>query len=199
MAYMNVLASVTEEQVLAIRQDEAAPLRPSLRVGVSHLLATWIDAKPLGELLGTALDGGRVLNEKLWHPLRPPVYHDPASVVKLHDRIADAWQKAREGPKDDMVHGFRIDIAELLRLFGHAAGRRECVVSALGPPADEERASKVRWPLFADEGPVAEVEAPAADGPPSRWALVGLCGGLVGLGLLGLGYWRYRRFRQRDC
>jgi hypothetical protein len=67
-------------------------LRPSLLVGVSHILAHAIEVQPLGKLLGQAIDGSETINDKLWHPFGGPGYHRPSKVEGLAKKLASAWQ-----------------------------------------------------------------------------------------------------------
>lgn len=147
MAYLNFLVAATEAEVEALSHDPNLELEPSLVVAVSHLIGYWVEVQPLGKMLGQAIDGGATVSPGLWHPLRPPVFHRAEAVQSLHGQLADEWQRVlAEKPvaEDDW---YRIEIEKVLRLFRHAAGRTECVVSILERPGDQERASKVRIPL----------------------------------------------------
>jgi hypothetical protein len=148
LAYFNLLASVPESDVERLRRDGSALLQPSLVLGASHLLASWVQVQPLGGLLRRALDGGEPMLTGLWHPLRPPLVHRPAAVQELARLIDAAWAGAlRTAPLPDN-DWLVVEVDRLLRLFRHAAGAGECVVSALDAPADQERARRVRplWP-----------------------------------------------------
>ena len=140
VAYFNLLAAVLEADIVRLRADPAVLLQPSLVSGASHLLAYWVKAQPLGGLLARALDGGEVVRRVLWHPLRPPLVHGPAAVRELAEQIGAAVD-AGAVADDDWLAG---EVGRLLRLFRHAAGAGECVVSALDGPADAERASRVQ-------------------------------------------------------
>jgi hypothetical protein len=153
MAYFNLLASVPESDVERLRRDWSALLRPSLVLGASHLLAYWVQVQPLGGLLRRALDGGEPIHAELWHPLRPPLFHRPAAVRELAPQIDAAWAEAlRVTPLPNGDDWTAAEMGRLLRLFRHAAGAGECVVSALDAPADQERARRVRplWPAQWD-------------------------------------------------
>jgi hypothetical protein len=140
VAYFNLIASVPEADVERLCGDPAFLLRPSLVAGASHLLAYWVEAQPLGGLLARALDGGEVIHPELWHPLRPPLTHRPAAVRELAGGIAAAVE-AGAAADDDWLTA---EVSRLLRVFRHAAGAGECVVSALDHPADAARAERVR-------------------------------------------------------
>lgn len=147
LAYLNFLVAATEPAVEALANNPSLELEPSLLVAVSHLIGYWVEVQPLGKLLRQAVDGGATVSSDLWHPLRPPVFHRPAVVQALHTQLADEWRRVlaeKPVPEDDW---YRIEIEKVLRLFRHAAGRAECVVSILQRPVDKERASKVRIPL----------------------------------------------------
>jgi hypothetical protein len=158
MAYLNLLASVSESDIEVLRRDERSLIRPSLVVGVSHLLGSWIDMQPLGGLLRQALDGGELVNAELWHPYRVPCFHRPSAVQSLNQDINAAWQQvlaSMDIPAEDWL-GY--EMRRLLRLFGHATASQECVLSVLEPPIDWERAHLVRipWltePISAKSGP----------------------------------------------
>jgi len=147
VAYLNFLLAASESDVLALSRDPSVVLAPSLVVSVSHLIGYWVQVQPLGKLLGQAIDGGIPMNSDLWHPLRSPVYHQPTSVQELHRSLAEEWEGVLAGtpvPADDW---YRIEIEKVVRLFGHASDRAECVVSVLEQPRDHERASKIRIPF----------------------------------------------------
>lgn len=147
MAYLNFLAAVTEADVQALSQDASAVLEPSLVVAVSHLIGSWVVVQPLGKLLGQAVDGGLAVSSDLWHPLRPPVYHNAETVRAIHHQLADEWQRVladQSVPEDDW---YRVEIEKVLRLFWHASNRSESVVGVLERPADQVRAQKVQIPF----------------------------------------------------
>lgn len=152
LAHFNLLASVPEPDVEQLRRDPSALVRPSLVLGASHLLAYWVQVQSLGGLLQRALDSGEPIHGELWHPLRPPLVHRPAAVRELIDSIDAAWEEVRRGESIPDVDWLAIEVGRLIRLFRHAAGARECVISALDAPADQERASRVRllWPAQWD-------------------------------------------------
>lgn len=145
MAYLNLLAATPQDQVDALRSDASVLLRPSLLVGVSHLLGYWIQVQPLGQLLAMAIDDGALINDELWHPLRPPVYQLPEMVHLLHEQMVIEWAVAST---DHALHVDRdwlaSEMKRLLRVYRRAAEWGECVVSVLQSPADEERAKHVR-------------------------------------------------------
>ena len=146
MAYLNLLASASEADVERLRRDPLFVVRPSLVLGTSHLLGYWVQVQPLGGLLGRALDGGQPLHPELWHPLRAPGYHPPAIVAELAEAVGRAWEEgiaAAPLPDGDWL---AVEVVRLLRVFRHAAGAGECIISALEAPADHERASRVRIP-----------------------------------------------------
>jgi hypothetical protein len=149
MAYANLLAAVTPEQVSALRGDDKIRLRPSRVTSVSHLIGmrAWVEAQPLQSLLAGALDGGEVLAAWLWHPLREPVYHTPEGVRDIAAALAQAWDgflAEYSLAEDDW---YRVEIGKAVALFSHAAERGEGVVSILQPPYDAERARRVQIPL----------------------------------------------------
>ena len=46
MAYFNLLASAPESDVERLCRDPSTLLQPSLVLGASHLLASWVQAQP---------------------------------------------------------------------------------------------------------------------------------------------------------
>jgi hypothetical protein len=130
MAYANMLASISEKEVAALRTVAAHRVRSSLTVYTSHLTAYWIEVQPLGDLLGRALDGGEIVIADQPHPLRPPVVHRPETVRRLTEELRTAW--------DQVSHQFDGDgwtqreVTTVLRLFAHAGERDEYVLSYLG-------------------------------------------------------------------
>lgn len=199
MAYLNFLVSVSEQQVLALRKDNKALLRPSLLVAVSHLVGSWVQVQPLGRLLGQALDEGELVNEHLWHPLRSPVYHGPEDVRTLHQQLNDAWTFAtRQQARPDLSIDPN-EIHKVLNIFRHASDHGECVVSVLDRPSDRERADRVRIPFVASDGSQLNADDSKQSngiGRWSDWTLVGSVAVSVTLGILGLCYWRYRRLTK---
>jgi hypothetical protein len=135
MAYLSYLASVPENQVLAIRTDANVTLHPSMLIPVSHLIANWVGVQPLGELLGKAIDGGETLNEKLTHPFRSPTYHDPQGVRLLNLELTKAWREATRDESSDVGSDmwYRMEMGKTLRAVKHAAECGECLVSANQP------------------------------------------------------------------
>jgi hypothetical protein len=146
VAYFNRLASASESDVERLRSDPLFLVQPSLVLGASHLLGYWVKVQPLGGLLGQALDGGQPLHPKLWHPLRAPGYHPPAIVAELADSIGQAWEETIAGEPLPDGDWLAVEVVRLLRVFQHAAGAGECIISALDAPADHERASRVHIP-----------------------------------------------------
>ena len=147
VAYGNHIASVPYAEVGRHRRDASAVLRHSRLETVSHLLASWVKAEPIGGLLREALDGGDLLAEHLHHPLRPPRVHAPERVAPLAAALREAFAAATAGEPVREVRWFIPEIEWAIGLFEHAAARGEAVVSVLTPPLDEARASQVRIPF----------------------------------------------------
>jgi hypothetical protein len=95
VAYFTLMASVAEAEVDALRQASSLLLHPSLVFGASHVLSYWIEVQPLGQILNEAVDGGELLHDELWHPLRPPMFHRPIQVRSLADRLF-SWSHPNE-------------------------------------------------------------------------------------------------------
>jgi len=149
MAYLNFLASVPAPHLLAYQADRSSSLKASKIIGVSHLLTSWIQQQPLGNMLAAAIDGGVELSADLWHLLRPPKVHLVEAVKSLTAKIESAWQQATNS--DDIFEDeefFRPQIENLIALFRHACEHEEAIVSVLEKPADSERSQKVELPDF---------------------------------------------------
>jgi hypothetical protein len=146
LAYFTLMASVAEAEVDALRKDSSVVLHPSLVSGASHLLSYWVKVQPLGQLLNEVVDGGELLHEELWHPLRPPMFHRPIQVRSLAEQVEAAWESAKADKPQDDGGWLAAEIGRLLRLYRHAAAAGESVVTALDLPGDEQRAQLVRIP-----------------------------------------------------
>lgn len=146
MAYFTLIASVAESEVDAFRKDPSLMLQPSLVSGASHLLSYWVDVQPLGQLLSEAVDGGELLHDSLWHPLRPPMFHRSTKVRSLAEKLEIAWEHIERDEREDDGGWLAAEIGRLLRVYRHAAESGEAVVTALDRPGDEERAQRVRIP-----------------------------------------------------
>lgn len=142
MAYLNLLAVVTNEQLTEIAHHPGAVVTPSLVVGVSHVIASWVQPQPLGLLLAEALDGGQPLHPQLWHPLRAPGYHDASRVQSLMRELEAAWLDIQvqhpDLPTDDW---YREQIERVLHVFRTAAASLLPMISVLdapygGPPSE---------------------------------------------------------------
>ena len=141
-----MFAAVAETDLDAFRGDPSRPLQPSLILSASHVLAYMVEARPLGNLLQEAVDGGEVLHSSLWHPLRVPMFHRPLRVAALIDELEIAWEVAiiEELLEDDSF--WKFEIGNLCRVYRHAAQEQACIVSAVEFPGDEERRKRVRLP-----------------------------------------------------
>ena len=188
MAYLNLLMSVPTSELNALCEDSSYTAKYTELTAVSHLLAYWIKIQPLGELLGTAIDGGELINDELWHPLRKPAFHSSEDVVKLHEQIAAEWNRIpADKQTTEPFDYFGPEIEKLLSVFKRAATNGECIVSILEPPADKERADRVKFPFEH----VADIKAGSRVSP--LW-FVG--GGVVSVAI-GICAWRYRRFAKK--
>ena len=189
MAYLNLLMSVPTSELNALCEDSSYTAKYTELTAVSHLLAYWIKTQPLGELLGTAIDGGELINDELWHPLRKPAFYSSEDVVKLHEQIAAEWNRIpADKQTTEPFDYFGPEIEKLLSVFKRAATNGECIVSILEPPADKERADRVKFPFEH----VADIKAGSRVSP--LW-FVG--GGVVSVAI-GICAWRYRRFAKKN-
>jgi hypothetical protein len=149
MAYLTYIGSVCEADVDAIRRDPRLKGNPSFAVAVSHLIAYWVEVQPLGRILGEAVDGGEPVTETLWHPLRPPRVQSRAAVARLHAELDEAWQDLTRSRPVEGDDWYRVEIDKVRRVYDHAAAQGECVLTALDPPADRDRARRVWTPVIS--------------------------------------------------
>ena len=152
MAYGNYLGAVTEEDIASLRANASTVVEPRHLVGVSHLVAYWIRAEPLGPLLNEALDGGSRVNEQVWHLLRAPTLHDPEAARALAVRLEQAWYR-QASELQGLEAGLAGDIERVLEVFRHAAQHGLYILSALDWPLDEDGASRVQFPFAGVERP----------------------------------------------
>jgi hypothetical protein len=145
VAYLTYLAVVPAAEITRLREDSRYVLRPLLVQGVSHLLSYWVQVQPLGQILNTIIDGGDTLQPELWHPLRSPRVHDADQVLQLTESLESAL---REISLEALPDGdwLSMEVARLLVALQGAVEAGACLVTALEPPADVERACRVRIP-----------------------------------------------------
>src|SRR5262249_54724321 len=108
---------------------------------------------------------------------------------RLHQQIQDALQSAH-GPQTESSEWrwYQEQIDLVLRAFGHAGGRNECIISAL--EASEYHGGRPSF--LAPDGADDEDSGPG-------WTFVGSAVGVGIIGALGLCYWRYRRLNRRKA
>ena|SRR5439155_23409511 len=102
MAYAVLLASVSDDQVIAYRERSRPLLEASLSIRCSHALTSWVQPTRLRDLLRQAIDGGQSLRPDLWRPLRSPVWHSSIAVAVIEPQLRQAWTDllAEHGPSD---------------------------------------------------------------------------------------------------
>lgn len=144
VAYSTLLASVADEQVIAFREGRRSTLEADLSIRCSHILTSWVYADDLRNSLRLAIDGGEMLRADLWHPLRVPVWHPPVSASEIGSKLRKVWneQLATVG-QFDPSDWYVVEISKVLKVFEHAAGSHNGVVSFLEKPMDEARANRV--------------------------------------------------------
>lgn len=148
MAYLTILAAVPEERILAFERDPDQSLKASLVRGVSHLIAYWVKVQPLGKLLGEVIDGGKELHDSLWHPLRPPLFHEPTRTKEFSTELAKEWHRVTLFDPVPEKDWYRLEIEKVLEVLDHATQRNSSIVSYLEPPQDLLRAWRVRLPCL---------------------------------------------------
>lgn len=132
MAYLNHLFSLSADLIPGCTSWSLIRSGASHSIACSHLISYWIDVQPLGELLRSAVDGGKILDSCWRHTLRVPKVHTPSDVAALSLKLADAWDiELQNGvPLLDDDWG-KIEVEKVLSLFGHAAMKNEAVISIL--------------------------------------------------------------------
>jgi hypothetical protein len=148
VAYSTLLASVADEQVTAFRERRLLALETDLSIRCSHSTPFWVGPEDLSSSLRQAIDGGERLRDDLWHPLRVPVWHPPASASEIARKLRSLWNERQErlGPSNPSDWDV-VEVGKVLKVFEHAATSRNGVVSFLEPPMDEDRAKRVAIPL----------------------------------------------------
>jgi len=150
MAYLALLASVTEDEINRFPNRTLQKLQPSLVERCSHILNSWVRPPRLRELLAIALDGGEVLRQDLWHPLRVPLWQGPEAVIRIERALSAEWEMlARVHGQHGATDWYAIEISKVLNVFRHAAASGNGIVSVLCPPSDEERAGEIEIPFEA--------------------------------------------------
>jgi hypothetical protein len=149
MAYGLYIAAVDPRELEDLRAGVTSALRTRAVIGMTHLVVYWTKEQLLGETLRRIVDEGSPLGEEFWHPFRPPIVHAQDQVATLDLSLRSAWQ-ALPG-ETQAAHMFKNEIGEILRLLSAAARDGSALVSVLEPPADEERASRVRCPFQDSE------------------------------------------------
>ena len=149
MAYLTYLAAVTTEDLALYRRGDISVMSPTFVSAASHLLAYWVTAQPLGAILQEAIDGGEVLRQDLWHPLRVPRVHPAPATARLYRALSDSLSVALKAAPEPIAPDdwYQAEIDRVRRTFEHAANHDRCVVSYLQPPADVERGSRVKLPI----------------------------------------------------
>jgi hypothetical protein len=150
MAYLTLIASIAESEIARFREGSVEAMAASKIEYVSHYLAYGVAEEPLRQLLGQAIDGGEPLREDLWHPFRSPLVQTLETVKTRWLQLSEAWStvlRRIEVAEDDW---YKIEITKVLDIFEHASRNTECIVSALEPPADFDRAKRVRIPIAVD-------------------------------------------------
>jgi hypothetical protein len=149
MAYANYLASVEWTEIANLRGGLNATIAPQRVAVVSHLLAGAVKEEPLSGCLAEVIDGGEVLSPSLWHPLRVPLVHPPATAALLATKLQVVLESLNSSVKNRYVLDY--EIAAIVGVLNDAASNHRCVVSVLQPPADEERAQRVLCPFSYPE------------------------------------------------
>jgi len=148
MAYLTLIASVPESEIASFEGGAVELMSASRIERVSHYLTYSVSHQPLGNLLGQAIDGGEPLREDLWHPFRAPVVKTVNDVKNCWAELNEAWAVAVRQWNVPEGDWYRIEITKLLSIYDHARRESECIVSMLEPPADSERARKVKIPVL---------------------------------------------------
>ncbi|MCC9602251.1 hypothetical protein LOC67_16975 [Stieleria sp. JC731] len=142
---MTLLASVSSDEIASIRADVKAVLKPAKKSCVSHYFVSGPRPNDAANLVAEVLDGGFILNEAFWHPLRPPMFRDVNATQTLFQSLtSDQYALDFDVLRAD--DWFRSELDRLFAIVAHASTNGLCLVSAIEPPADKERAVHVRVP-----------------------------------------------------
>ena len=154
LAYANYIAAVAWDDVLRLRNGKLPAVRPLSVVVVSQLTAYWEKLQPLGACLVQILDGGQELFPSYWHPFRVPKVHSPHEVGTLRTNLQRSLEALTATERAAVVSQHELSL--LSAVIEDAANAGAAIVSALEPPADEERAIRVACPFDEpDKLPIA--------------------------------------------
>jgi len=200
MADLMHLLAVPESLVRAMRADHTALLRPSEHVGVSSLLGSWVEPRPLVDLLAVAIFQGEPLLDDSGASFNKPTVHTPERVRELYPQISKAFRTAH-GPQveSDDWEWYHDEIGRVIHVFGCASRHGECVVSVRRRPSDLEESKHIRMPFdYSHEPysrPLRKSGKPSAD-TSMLWPMIGSFAGGVVVGMFAVCYWRHKRFAK---
>lgn len=147
MAYTNFLAVIPDSQILAFRTGAIASLTPVMLTSPTHALVSFLEDEELREAVIECLDGGELFDNRLWHPLRAPRLHSASGVNVRGQRLRTALETFLLKIPEVERQWYQMDIDPILQAFDAATVSKASVVSALEPPFDAQRSTRVVIPF----------------------------------------------------
>lgn len=94
-------------------------------------------------------DGGEPLSEELWHPLRPPMIINPDLIPSLAEKFRSEFEKYKSMSNltSQESEFLEEELGVVYDILKFAESNTFCIVTFLDKPFDEERASKVQFPI----------------------------------------------------
>jgi hypothetical protein len=156
MAYGLVIAAVRLEKFSDFmdqlrRKKENDPL-PFLEyekvVETSHyFLSAGTGNAAFDDAMANLLESGQEISEAYWHPYRSPLSLDASILPPLVDAFKKAYQDMLSQLPTKSVNAWDLDILPIIHLADFAVQNNLSWLTFMDRPFDEERASKVHFPI----------------------------------------------------
>lgn len=123
-------------------------LEPEQFIMTSHYyLSTGTGDKPFDDAMAKLFESGQEISEAYWHPYRPPLYLDASILKPLADAFKQAYQDMRARLPAQKAQYWDLDFLPIIHLADFAAQNNLSWLTFMDKPFDEERASKVHYPI----------------------------------------------------
>jgi hypothetical protein len=156
MAYGLVIAAVRPEKFSDFmdqlrRKNENDPLpflEPEEVIVTSHFFLSYgTGDEPFDDAMTKLLESGQEISEAYWHPYRPPLYQDASLLKPVVDAFKTAYQDMLSQLPTKSVESWDLDILPIIHLADFAVQNNLSWLTFMDRPFDEERASKVHFPI----------------------------------------------------
>ncbi len=156
MAYGLIIAAVRPEKysdfIDQLRRKNAHDPLPFLEaeevIVTSHYyLSAGTGNEHFDSALTNLLESGQEISEAYWHPYRPPLYQDASILKPLVDVFKEAYQAKLSQLPMKSVQYWDMDFLPVIHLADFAVQNNLSLLTFLDKPFDEERASKVHYPI----------------------------------------------------